>query len=32
MLGLLAIAADLAFDWLALILYGHATSAFDDQT
>lgn len=31
-LGLLAIAADLAFDWLALILHGHATSAVDDQT
>ena len=31
-LGLLAIAANLAFDWLALILHGHATSAVDDQT
>jgi len=31
-LGLLAITADLAFDWLALILHGHATSAVDDQT
>jgi osmoprotectant transport system permease protein len=30
-LGLLAIAADFAFDWLALILHGHATSAVDDQ-
>jgi len=29
--GLLAIAADLAFDWLALILHGHATSTVDDQ-
>jgi osmoprotectant transport system permease protein len=31
-LGLLAIAVDLAFDWLALILYGHAISAVDNQT
>ena len=29
-LGLLAIAVDLAFDWLALILYGHAISAVDN--
>lgn len=31
-LGLLAITADLAFDWLALILHGQATSVVDDQT
>ena len=31
-LGLLAIAVDLAFDWLALILYGHAISAVYNQT
>ena len=30
-IGTAAIAADLAFDWLALILHGHATSAVDDQ-
>ena len=31
-LGLLAITADLAFDWLALILLGYSTSAVDHQT
>jgi osmoprotectant transport system permease protein len=31
-LGLMAIAADLAFDWLALILHGRAKLAVDNQT
>ena len=31
MLGLLAIAADLAFDRIALILQGNASSAVDNQ-
>ena len=31
MVALLAIAADLAFDWLALALHGHTSSAADNQ-